>query len=390
MKNILQNKKNSLAILYSMAFFLALAGAIPAYIQSSYLGTFFGLSFVAFIYIIANVFSFLFIFIFPKIIKKLGNYATAIRTSCLFLLSLLILGISNNNIVTLISFVSLITSSTLIWINMDVFVESFSDDAATGRIRTLYFTIINLSWIIAPTISSYLFSWGGYSYIYITSSFLIIPFILILLFKRKNVKNNIIYKKIYLRKTFQNMFGNKNLKGAFFLSLLLNMFYSFCVIFIPVYLNKTIGIDWSDLGWMFSVMLLPFIIIEIPSGIIADKYLGEKELFYLGFSIIIVSLYLFSYITSVNLWIWVSVLFFSRVGAALVESMREAYFFKNIDESDVDLINLFRGTTPLGQLLGAILASIVLLFLPISKLFLVGAIIMCSSYYFLSIIKDTK
>ena len=137
-------------------------------------------------------------------------------------------------------------------------------------------------------------------------------------------------------------------------------------------------------------MLIPFIVLEIPAGIIADKYIGEKELLFAGFAVITVSLFLFYYIETPTVWIWAAVLFASRIGAALVEAMREAYFFKIIDVKDVDHINIFRMTGPLGYILGAGIAIITTIFLPLEYLFLILTIIMLSSFLFVFSIKDTK
>lgn len=186
------------------------------------------------------------------------------------------------------------------------------------------------------------------------------------------------------------MLKNKNLKGVYWLAALLNVFYSVATVFVPIYLHKTLGFSWAELGLAFSIMLIPFLIVEIPAGIIADKYLGEKEFFFIGFTIIITCLIIFFYSTSLNIWFWAIILFVSRIGAALVEAMRESYFFKNVSASDVNKINLFRTATPFGYLLGTTLATVILLFLPIQYIFALIALFIFSAFPALFGIKDTK
>lgn len=380
----------NLKILYLMTFFLALASALPAYIQSSYLESFVGLSAVTWFFITANLISILAILIFPRIIKKLNNYLSTGIISLLFLFSLAGLGSATNSFLVFIFFILMHVTFNLIWINMDIFVESFSSNSSTGQTRTIYFTIINLAWIVSPSISAWLINLNGYSTVFLVAALLIVPFFLIFLFKSSKIKNHVSYNHIPLGKTLKKMFKDHNILGIFWLAMLLNIFFNATTIFLPIYLNKVIGFSWTELGLMFSIMLIPFMLVEIPAGILADKYLGEKEMFYLGYSIIIVCLCLFFINTSTNFWFWSGLLFVSRIGAALVEAMRETYFFKKVDAEDVDKINIFRTTIPFGYLLGSLLSLIVLIFLPISYIFLATALILCSAFPFLATIHDTK
>ena len=380
----------NLKILYFMAFFLALASALPAYIQSSYLENFVGLPAVTWFFIIANLISVLSILIFPHIIKKLGNYMSTGLISSLFLFSLAGLGLSTNNILIFLFFVLMHLAFNLIWINMDIFVESFSKNSSTGQTRTIYFTIINLAWIISPSISARLIDLNGYSLVYLVAAMLLIPFLLIFLFKANKIKDHVSYPHSALIKTLRKMYHNHNLRGIFWLALLLNVFFNATTVFLPIYLNKVIGFSWLELGLLFSLMLIPFMLVEVPAGIIADKYLGEKEMLYLGYSIMIVCLCLFFINTSTSFWFWAGLLFASRVGAALVEAMRETYFFKKVNAEDIDKINMFRTAIPLGYLFASIFSLFVLMFLPISYIFLATALVLCSAFPFLAIIKDTK
>jgi len=249
---------------------------------------------------------------------------------------------------------------------------------------------MNAGWIIAPAFSSYLIASGGYKLTFIASAFFLIPFFFILLTQEKQLRNKTRYSSEKIKSVIHKIWHNKNLRGIFSIAMLLQLFYSSAVIYIPIYLHQTLGIDWNDLGLMFSIMLLPFVIFEIPAGIIADKYIGEKEILTVGFTILTIVLFFFYYIKVPTVWVWTLVLFASRSGAALIEAMRETYFFKIVDVEDVDYINLFRLTSPLAYIIGPGLAILTLKFLPLNNLFLVLAITMLSSFYFIASLKDTK
>lgn len=389
-KKPLKNTGANLSLLFFLGFILAVSTALPAYIQSNFLKQFVNLNILSLFFILANAGTILAILAFPRLIKKVSNYFLTKITLLVYGVSLLGLTLADTPAAALLGIILYTISSNLLWINMDILVESFSVNSLTGRIRAYYFTFINLGWIFSPLLSAYLISIGEYTMTFFVSAALIVPVFIIFYLQRKNLKDRVKYSKEKLNAVIKKMWNNKNLRGIFFLALLLNLFFSSAVVYIPIYLHEILGMPWQILGPIFSLMLVPFILVEIPAGIIADKYLGEKELLFAGFAIITGSLFLFYSITTPTIWLWAVVLFFSRIGAALVESMREAYFFKMVDAKDIEHINIFRATGPLGYILGAGLAILTLLFLPLQYLFLILAVIMLSSFFFIFSLKDTK
>jgi MFS family permease len=386
------NNKNRgrLLILYFLGLLLAVSVALPAYIQSNFLNQFIGIKTVSLFFVVANLLTVVAILFFPHLIKKLTNYFLTQAVLILYAVSLLGLSLSAGATVALLSLIIFSITSNLIWINMDIMVENFSVDASTGRTRTIYFTFINAGWILSPLFSVYLIGKGEYNLTFLVAGFLVIPFFLIFLNQAKKLKDKIKYQKETLLATIKRTWERKNLRGIFFIALLLQLFYSSAVIYIPLHLFQDLKMSWEILGPIFSFMLIPFILLEIPAGILADKYLGEKELLFTGFAILAISLFLFYYIKTPTVWIWAAVLFASRVGAALVEAMRETFFFKIVDAKDVGCINVFRTTGPLAYVLGSTLAIITLTFFSLNYLFLVLAIIMLSGFVFTASLKDTK
>jgi MFS family permease len=384
-----KNKK-SLMILYLLGLLLAVSNALPIYIQSNFLGQFASIKTVSLFFVAANFFTVICILFFPNLIKKLTNYFLTKIILALYFTSLLGLTLATGISLALISIILFTIASNLIWINIDIFIESLSSNNLTGKIRTTYFTFTNAGYILSPILAAYLIGKGSYSLAFLISAFLVIPFFLIFIRQGKKLKEKIKYQQRPLMQSIKKMVKNKNLRSIFSIAFLLQLFYSSVVIYIPLYLFQNLGMSWKVLGPIFSIMLIPFILIEIPAGIIADKYWGEKELMFTGFIILIISLFFFYYIKVPTAWIWLIVLFSSRVGAALVESMKETYFFKIVDVEDVDYINIFRTSTPLGYIFGAGLALIILMFFPLNYLFLFSAIIMLSGLGFTLAIKDTK
>lgn len=382
--------KKNLAILYGLGTLLAISSALPAYVQSNFLGQFIDLQTIGYIIMIANASSLLAIIFFPKLIKKLTNYFVTQVALTVYGASLLGMAISENAAMAIMSIVIFIISSNLVWINMDILIESFSQNKSTGRTRTIYFTFINAGWILSPLASSYLITKGEYSLIFLVSALLVIPVFSIFAHQARDLKHDIAYDNKALGPVIIRMFKDKNRRGIFMISLLLQLFYSSAVIYIPFHLLHNLGMEYGVLGPIFSLMLIPFLIIEIPAGIMADKYWGEKEMLIAGMVIISISLFSFYFISSPIVWLWAIFLFLSRIGAALVEAMRESYFFKIVDAKDLVDINLFRTTGPIAYIIASALAIIILYFFPLNYLFLFLGLIMLSGLTFAVSLRDTK
>lgn len=378
-------------LLYAIGLILAISAALPAYTQSNFLKQYIGLEAISLFFVAANAATAFVITMFPGFIKRLGGYFTIKLLVLIYLASLISLAAASGIASAILSLLLFTITSNLLWINIDILLESVSTDSKTGRIRSLYLTSMNLGWIFSPILSAHLINIGGYSLPFIASASLAIFLFLAILLQKKALKDSgKRYRQESILKSWKRLSKNKDLRGIFFAAISLNLFFSGAVLYVPLYLHQTLGMDWSQLGWIFSFMLLPFILFEIPAGIAADKYIGEKELLLLGIFILILSLVLFSSLKTTSAIIWAAALFFSRTGAALIEAMRDSYFFKKISDRDVGFINIFRMTGPIGYILGAGSAAIIIAFLPINYVFLAFAFIMLPALYFAASIHDTK
>jgi len=385
-----RTKNKRLPILYALGLLLAFSTALPAYIQSNFLEQFVSLERVSLFFMAGNFLTMAAILAFPRLIKELSNNFLTKIVLIAFFVSSLWLSMAASAASALGALIFFVIATNLIWINMDFLVESFSENATTGRTRTVYFTFINAGWIISPAFSSYLIGVGGYTLTFLVAAFFLIPFFLIFLSQEKKLVDRTVYSGEKIGSVIAKIMRDRSLRGIFAVALLLQLFYASAVVYVPVYLHQSLGLEWSTLGIIFSIMLVPFVLFEIPAGIAADRYLGEKEILAAGFGILTLALFLFYYISVPTVWIWALVLFASRTGAALIEAMRETYFFKIVDAKDVSYINLFRITAPLAYIIGPGLAILTLKFLPLNYIFLVMAVIMLSGFYFTYSLKDTK
>lgn len=388
MKNLPINKK-MLYVIYFLNFLLAFSIALPTYINSTFLEGFTSEKTVGLIYTIASFLTLIVIANYTSILRKFTNYTTI--AFLLFSQIALLLGLITLQTFAFIApiFILYLTAIPLIRFNLDVFLESYSSDEATGGIRGIFLTSANLAWVVAPAIAGFILTNGDYWKIYTVAAFLLIPILFIThLYLRKF--QDPAYDRVPFWGTLKEIWRRKNVYRIFMANLLLWFFYAWMVIYMPIYLHQHLGFEWSQLGIMFTMMLLPFILVQLPAGRLADKKWGEKEFLTIGFVIIAISSGLLAFISSTSFWVWTVALFATRIGASLIEVMTESYFFKKIDSTDTHILGVFRNTRAIAYIVAPIMASVFLSFFEYRFLFLALGIIMLLGLRYSLTLKDTR
>lgn len=383
------HKKNPNLSVYIATFLSAFHIAILAYITSSFLNQFIPEKLVGSLYVIGSLASIAIIIITPVILRLFGNYFTIIAFTILEILILLGMAFMKDPYIVLPLFIAHWTVFQIIFINMDVFFESSQKkEADTGSRRGLIMTMVNSSFILAALTIGFILNDNGFWKIYLLSATVLVPFLFIVVIQYKNFKDP-IYERIKIIDTLKKVKANKSIFNTFIAQFFLKFFFSWMVVYLPIYLHDYIGFSWSNISIIFTIMLLPFVIFELPAGKIADKWLGEKELLSTGFIIIAIFTSIIPFISTVSFITWAILLFITRIGASLVEITTESHFFKHVKAIDADMISFFRLTLPLAYIAGPVVAIIALQLLSFQYIFLVLGIIMLAGLKYAFALKDT-
>lgn len=387
----IKNKIRNFQLVYWLAFFISIADALAGYIQSSYLNQYISLSKIGLFLAVASLIVLFIATFYHHLVVKINNYRLTIGLFILSIISCYLLYAADSTAIALTAFILRYVSFMFLATSLDIFLENISDDLHTGAIRTKFLTVTNIAWLASPLVMSQIVGdANNYHYIYLIGAIILFIALLITLSNKQYLKKPIDYKKHDFKKALTIMWQKKNILAIFRSGVLLSFFYFVASIYIPIYLHETIGLSWTQLGIIFTVMLMPFVLFQIPAGIIADRYLGEKEMLIGGHTIMGLSMILIFFISTANPIAWGAVLFLSRFGAAVAEAMQETYFYKQINIRDVDLINLFRRSRSLGWLTGAAMAFILLYFLSLPYIFLIMSFILIANAISLRTMQDTK
>lgn len=383
-----QINHRKIKIINFVSFLIGFSQATVVYVFSTYFKVSSGTENVGVFYFISYLLVLIFLLNLHKAVRKLGKsnvFCLAILVKIIVMVFLVLLPPAWYAIPFLALYMICIS---LIWTSLDVILESFSADKVSGRVRGLHLTIFNAGFLLGPLISAQLMNSFSFSGIFIFS---LIADALVLIFSLIGLRNvNHEFKqKLEIIDVIKKVSRRKDLLRIYWISFALEFFYALMVIYTPIYLLD-IGMSWQQIGVIFTIMLLPFVILQYPAGFLADKKMGEKELIIFSIIFMLCSTLGIFFFNSRSILAWGVILFATRIGAALVEILRDSYFYKKIDGHDVDLINFFRTAMPFGYVLAAAFSSLVLFFLPLKYVFVLIAIVLFFSLFQAIKLKDNE
>jgi len=385
-----QNKLSARHLIYFVAFLYTLHLTPAVYVTSNYISQYVSESRVGFVYSIASFLTILaFVFVRPVLVR-FGNFKTFLTTliTAFIALGILIIPDLDPRFYISILVISLITHATS-YLHLDIFISSYSDFKDTGVVRSSFLMAQNIAFVGGPLLAGAMLKDHDFWKIFLFGMIMLIPTIIITIKYLRNFKDP-TYKKTEWLKTTIKTYKNKDIYNAVRINLLLRVFYSWMIIYTPIFLTLHIGFTLGETASIIGIALIAFLIFTNPLGYISDKVLGEKEILILGFTIMAFSTAVMSFVDIKDFWLWALILFMTRVGASMVELMGESYFFKKIDNSEINMVSMFRMLRPMTNLIFPALASGLLLLIDIKYLFLILGILMLYGVKYSLAIKDTR
>ncbi|MBI2439699.1 MAG: MFS transporter [Candidatus Moranbacteria bacterium] len=381
--------RNKVLIVSAVSFLLGFFDAFCVYILSSYLAKISGTDNVGIFYITAFVGVLLSLFYLQPLIRKIGKARMFYFSLGLAVLLSALLTNMPPTIFSLVVAILFLVVNSVTWVALDILLEGFSSDGMAGRVRGLHLTVVNTGFLIAPFLATRVldrFEYEGVFFV-MTLGYIIVFLASLLIFRHDNAS---VHEGLRPWQALRKMLREKNLFHIYCVALAIEFFYSIMIIYMPLHLLH-LGFSWKDIGIIFTIMLLPFVLLQYPVGALADKRLGEKEMLMVGIMIIMFSTALLPFLdSSYGLLVWGGVLFLTRVGAAMIDVLRDAYFYKQIDGDDADIISFFRTARPLANVVGAAIAAFILIFFPIKSLFFVIVLVFIFALVSAILLEDTQ
>ncbi len=383
-----KNTSHSCLHIFIASIFFAFHYYFILYINSSFLETLVPRSMIGVIYALGSLISILGLIKLSSIIERLGIFKAILTLSIIDIASLGIIISTNNTFSNILCFIVYLSIPTLMLASLDTAIEDTAEAVTMGKTRGIFLTVLATASVISPLVVGTMIAENGFKQVYLFSLFFLSIFLLILFISR----NKFGKAKANSIKGFNSIiefFSIPDIRRIGIINFTLQFFFSWMIVYIPIYLSTVIGFSWADIGIIISITLLPFVILEIPAGELADEVLGEKEMLIGGMIFMIIASLLIPILNKSDFVLWTLILLLGRTGAAIMETMVESYFFKKSKGKD-ELIEVFRMSQPLAFIAGPLVGSLLLLYVPFGYIFPALAVVLLGAMLPALRIRDTK
>src|SRR3989344_9170108 len=262
------------APIFLSSLFISIHFGTTLYANSSILSNFFEPNTVSLIFLLGALGNILLFLFAPRLIRRFGKRSLLFTSLAVTLLGTLSIALANTATSIVLPFIVYATFLPMVFYCLDIFLEELSTDKRTGEIRGIYLTFLSLGIALGPLLLALLVrAENEFRFVYLAAVFLLLPPILFahFSFKSKTSREHHPYHhspRLPLRAWWQA----KNIRHITLARLVLESFFAFMIIYIPIYLHVNIGLQSAELGIIFTVMLLPFVLFEWPAGELADRF----------------------------------------------------------------------------------------------------------------------
>ena len=372
------------------SFFFSIHMALVSYINSSMLGQYVNANIVSVLFAIGSALSIILTLCAPLLMRRFGTLRVSVALFILSTVLLWILGTTLSQPLLLGVFVLYFGLNACVLYSLDIFIEHYSTDTDTGKIRGMALTINNLGWIGMPVLVGIISTAYGFSSVYLLAAIGICIAGLTLAISQRNFSEVQTLTPPNLVAAFNQIRHTPALRRIISIHFLLQLFYSWMVLYVPLYLLQDLGFNWKTIGGIFSIMLIPFVLFQYPVGRIADKWFGEKEMIIMGLVIMSGTVLTLSLVANPSVVVLAIILFGTRIGASIVEVLSDSYFFKQITADDKGVISFYRTMQPFAYIIGPIAGACLLLILPYTGLFILLAILLLIGAVYTTRLVDTR
>ncbi len=256
-----------------------------------------------------------------------------------------------------------------IYITIGLFVREQTTSKSIGKTEGLHFSIFNMGYLIGPLLGGLLASAYPFNTLFLISAAILFVISILLFLVPLKEKDHIQKHEIKII----DFLKNKELIKLYFVSFGIVAWWAILYTYMPLFAN-TSGFSTKIIGYALFAAVIPLILFEIPIGKLADKH-GFKTYITIGFLIISIITFL-TYFTNPILTIFLIAL--ATLGAAFIEPLTEAYFFKEVKttEEEYDLYPVYKTSPEISHIIFPIIFSVILTFFEFKGLFLLVSLFM--------------
>ncbi len=387
------SKLNSVLLILVSVLLLSFHFYFIYYVNSTYVGAYVGENLISLVYGIGAILNIGLFLLAPKILRKFGIVKMTLAFAFVEIFALIVMAFPLHSSIAITAFLLHMAVAAVLIYCMDMLLEHYSKFENMGSVRGMFLTMWNVPTIITPFIAGLLLGENsdslndlgssavrilhnaGFWKIYLIGAIFLIPFVIILRANFSKFKDP-EYPKMDVRETLQSFYKDHNIFDIFADRFILNLYFAWTVVYLPIYLHHYVGFSWNEIGILLSFSCLPYILFQRLIGKIQDKLHDEKQILIWGFFILGFATIIQPFMNVPNIYLWIILLFTANIGGAFVEVSSESYFFKHVCQTNSSFISLFRMARTLPYIVIPPIIAISLTFLPFGHMFFILGFIM--------------
>lgn len=225
----------------------------------------------------------------------------------------------------------------------------------------------NIGWLIGPILGSMFAETYGFETVFLFAS--AVSLIALFTFFFIRIQDEEIHYP-HEKPMLQNLkifFLNPNFRKTYINNAGYGFIYSIWD-YIPLLLLG-IGAGLPLIGLTRTLMGVALTIFEYPVGKLSKKF-GERKFCIAGFALTAIGTLLLGVVSNIPLF--VATFFIASVGLAFIEMTRDAYFYRQVTEKDIEIAGVYRTADGISFPIGQGMAIICLSLLPLNWWFIIG------------------
>lgn len=343
----------------SITLLRALSGALLSPIISLYIKQFVKIDFlVSLIITCSYLFGVISLIYGSVIIEKLQKRKTMIISLIAYSVVLLLFAGNESSSGMILFFVIYTFLFTLLQLNISLYIDHFSNKKNLATNFGKNGVLGNIGWIVGPILGGLLAAQLSFIEVFLLSSLFAFLALIIFVFSEppEHLTHKNLHHHIHIRQNVVGFFKNSFLRKMYINSLGFNIMYG--SMFLAPLFFRELGADITLIGFFTGFIALPWIILELPIGKIADKKHNEKRMFTFGYMLLLVALIGFG--LSKNYYLAFAFLFFTSVATSFIEQTIFPLFYRYVPEKAIPISSVFLTHYGFGLFIGTLLPTIAL------------------------------
>lgn len=375
-------------VIFEVSFLRNLAAAMLTSILALYFRQFVDSNAaVGCIFLVGYVSAFISNIYASHIVEHLQKRKTLLLAFIIFTVIFAGFAVAQHSTIVLLLFAVYQFTLALFVLDIGLYIKHYSNLRVLAENTGKLGSFSNIGWMIGPLLGSLIAATFGFEAVFLLSASVALIALLVFFFVRLEKDSVHFHHTHSFFGNAKRFFKDSNLRKTYINNAGLGFIFSIWD-FLPL-MMLGIGATIPIIGMTKTLMGVTQTIFEYPIGMLADKGTGERKIFVVGYVLAAIFTIMLGFVYDLHYFI--TFFFIAATGTSFLEMTRDSYFFRQMKESDIELLSVYRTSDTLPYLVGQGLAILTLSFLPLRMWFIIGGaigLLFAVNAYFLKDLKD--